>query len=153
MHLTCIPQQHTGIEFSWMEHCLSIQYTRCAQQTVHDIRDPLYRTAYACASLCNVSGIQPLAHLNEPLRMSVDDRQWGSEFMGSHGDEITFLSRQPALVLETLLQRRGLFDQSTLAIHQSHCIVAENSHGARHFTHLIFTSDAGDRDFGILIRQ
>src|ERR1700680_300823 len=79
MHLTCIAKQHTGIEFSWMEHCLPIEHTRCTQQTVHDIRDPLHRTAYACTSLCNVTGIQPLAHLYEPLRMSVDDRQWSSE--------------------------------------------------------------------------
>src|SRR5258708_22892800 len=119
MHLTCIAQQHTGIEFSWMEHRLPIQHARCAEQTVHDIRDPLHCTAYACPSLCNVFAIEPLAHLNEPLRMSVDDRERSSEFMGSHGDEIALLSRQPAFVLEPLLQRCGLFDQSTLAIHQS----------------------------------
>src|SRR5260370_37391946 len=53
MHSTCIAQQHTGIEISWMEHCLPIQHTRCAQQSVHDIRDTLHCSAYARASLCN----------------------------------------------------------------------------------------------------
>ena len=38
MHLTRVAQQRTGIEFSWMEHCLPVQNPRGLKQAVHDIR-------------------------------------------------------------------------------------------------------------------
>src|ERR1700688_4222273 len=125
-----------------MKYCVPIQNARCPQQAVHNIRYPLHRTANARAAVRGVRGTEPVAHFNKTLGVSIDDREWSSKFMGSHGNEIPLLRRQSSLVLEPLLQRRVLFNQSTLAFHESHCGVAENSSGARHLPHLIFASDA-----------
>src|SRR5260370_12191707 len=115
MHLTCVAQQDGGVEFARMEHDLSVEETRCAQQAVHDIGYPLHGTADARASICDIPRVKPLAHLDEALGMRVDDGQRCAEFMGGHGHEIALLSRQPPLVLESLLQGRGLLARSSLA--------------------------------------
>src|ERR1700686_3029426 len=107
MHLTRVAQQDARVEFRRMEHELPVKQARCAQQAVHDIRYPLHGTSDACASFCNILRVEPLTHLDETLRMCVDDGQRSAELMRGHGHEIALLSRQPPLVLESLLQVRG----------------------------------------------
>ncbi len=153
VRLTGIAQQRGRIEVAGMERRPAVEDPRGPEQAVHDVGDALHGAADAGTALGGVRGVQAVLHLDEPLRVTVDDGERRAELVGSHGDEIALLLHQAPLVLEARLERGRLLEQAALAGHEGDRVVAEHGDGARHLADLIAARNARDRDRGIVIGQ
>jgi hypothetical protein len=153
MRLACVAQQRAGIEIAGVESSPAVEHARGAEQAVHDVGDTLHGAADSGASLRRIRRIETVLHLDEPLRVAVDDGERSSKLMGSHRYEIALLRRQPAFVLQTRLQCRRLFEQSPLARGKGDGVIPEHRHGARHLAYFIAALGARNRDFGVVIGE
>jgi hypothetical protein len=85
--------------------------------------------------------------------MPVDDRERSAKLKGSHGDKVALLDREPLLVFERLVERSGLFEKTTLALHEGESVITEDGHGSCHFARFIIAVRARNHDFRVLLGE
>ena len=101
-------------------------------------------------ALQHIARRQPVLELDQALCLGIDHREGRAELVRGHGDEIALLGRRAPFILESRLERGGLFDQAAAGSDQRYGIVAEYLDRTRHLADLIVAPRAGDADVRVV---
>ena len=82
--LAGLVQQAARIELRRLKHAVTIEQLRRREQALHDARHAQHGAADARAAIGDLSRRDTAAHLDESLRVAIDDGQRRAKFMRCH---------------------------------------------------------------------